>query len=163
MINLTDRAPRPDEERAGGFISLAIGADVRQVPVLTIAANRTWKATFEAAVRKVLGRVEDVDTLDAVVGVLNDSTDLMIDLLVAYDAGGQLGGRAWIEGHATDDDVYQAMKRVTAAAYPFGIDLARMIPDLRAILATAVMRASAARTSSPPPSTGGRRGRSSKS
>ena len=111
---------RSDEEIASGTIRLALGGQERLLPVLPIARNRVWTAAFAAAIEKQLAEVPQLDTLGDASAAIAGATDMLIDLLVAYDEGGVLGGRDWIENNATAPQVYEAFKAVTAAAFPFG-------------------------------------------
>ena len=128
---------RPDEQVAGGYISMSLGGQSFDVKVLPIAANRRWTAHLAETMRTVLGEVGPVESADQVATLLAQQAETMMDLLIAYDAAGDkaLPERDWIDTHATDGECYEAMKRVTAAAYPFGPDLLRIVPELVPMLA----------------------------
>jgi hypothetical protein len=150
---------RPDEEVAGGYISATLGGQVRNLPVLPIARNREWKRQFDATVRD-MGANAESDDFDEVVRALSDSIETMLDLLIAYDDTSSLGGREWIDKHATDREVYELFKKVTDAAFPFGFDLmARMLGELRMQMAR--LAAGSRPTSSVRPSTGSARRKTS--
>ena len=78
----------------------------------------------------------------------------MMDLLIAYDQMGAearetqpvLPEREWIDTHATDTECYEAMKRVTAAAYPFGPDLLRIVPEFLPMILNSLTKGAAAAT-----------------
>jgi hypothetical protein len=149
---------RSDVEIVSGRLALVLGGQVRDLPVLPIARERVWTEKFTAAIDAQLAAVGSLESVGAVATSLARATDTLIDLLVAYDEGNVLGGREWIESNATSGEVYEAFKQVTAAAFPFGLDLARWAPQARAILLQAVLNsASSASTSSRPAPTAGRR------
>ena len=150
---------RPDEEVAAGFISATLGGQARNLPVLSIERNREWKKVYNATVSELGGDAES-DDFDAVVDLLSGAIDKMVDLLIAYDETGALGGREWIDKHATDREVYELLKGpVLQAAFPFGIDLmAQVLGAIRANMAR--LAVSSPSTSSSQRSTGGRRRRS---
>ena len=152
---MTDPTPlRPDEEVAGGYISVTLGAQAKRLPVLPIVRNREWKRQFDAMVAE-LGMNTESDDFEEVVRALSDSIEKMLDLLIAYDETGALGGKEWIERHASDGEVYETFKKVKDAAYPFGFDLmARVLGEVR--LNMARLAAGSKSTSSLPPNTGGR-------
>lgn len=152
---MTDPTPlRPDEEVAGGFISATLGGQAKSLPVLSVARNRKWKQQFDATAAEI-GASAESDDFEEVVRALSDSIEKMLDLLIAYDDTSSLGGREWIDQHATDREVYELFKKVTDAAFPFGFDLmARMLGELR--LQMGRLAAGSKSTSSSPPNTGGR-------
>jgi hypothetical protein len=164
---MTDPTPlRPDEQVAGAFLDVRLGGQEFVVTVLPISANRTWTAHLASEIRSKLETLEPIDSADQVAQLLAGQAETMMDLLIAYDAAGAktLPERDWIDTHATDGEVYEAMKRVTAAAYPFGPDLLRIVPELvpmlmqsltKGIASAAVSMASLRYTSSAPPSTDG--------
>jgi len=159
---------RPAEQVVGGFLYVKLGGELYELTVLPMKANRHWTAHLAETVRTVLGKVEPLDTADQVAEALAAQAETMMDLLIAYDAAGGkvLPDREWIDTHATDRECYEAMKRVTAAAYPFGPDLLHIVPQFLPMLLDAVKQGSMAATvmwhsstsmSSSPPSTAGRR------
>ncbi len=158
---MTDPTPlRPDEEVAGGYISATLGGQAKSLPVLSVAQNRTWKSQFDTTVTQI-GASAESDDFDEIVRALSDSIEKMLDLLIAYDQTSSLGGREWIDQHATDREVYETFKKVTDAAFPFGFDLmARMLGELRQSLARKATGVGSKSTSSSAPSTGGRPRRS---
>lgn len=152
---------RPDEQVAGGFIAMSLGGQPKRLSVLTIDRNRDWTARFNATVAETIGKAGQLNDLDDMVRLLAGSIDVMLDLLVAYDDSGALGGREWIHKNATDREVYEALKKVTDAAFPFGVDLVNRVPGFVGMMMEAAIRvASSQSTSSAPRSTAGRRARS---
>ena len=150
---------RPDEEVAGGYISVTMGGQAKRLPVLPIVRNRDWKRQFDEMIAE-LGMNAESDDFDEIVRALSDSIEKMLDLLIAYDETAALGGREWMEQHASDGEVYEAFKRVKDAAYPFGFDLmARVLGEVRMNMAR--LAAGSKSMSFSPPNTGGRRRRSS--
>jgi hypothetical protein len=142
-FELPERTP---EQIAGRSIVVAMGGQVRHLPVLAIRPNRDWQATFSAAIEKVLVDLPSVDSLNDLSALATVGMERMVDLLVSYDATSALGGKEWIENNAAPAEVYEALKQVTAAAFPFGVDLARFAPELR----MALLQTMAARISSTP-------------
>jgi hypothetical protein len=117
-----------------------------------------------------------LETADEVIEAIAASADLMLDLLLAYDAAAEaatnskpvLPDREWLDTRATDRECYEAIKKVTGVSFPFGADILRIIPEVRPHLLGAVSKGVAAATvgliktslpstSSAPPSTGGDR------
>lgn len=145
---------RPDEQVAGGFLVVTLGGQSFDLPVLPIAANRRWTAHLAETIRGTLGDVGPVSSADQVANLLAKQAETMMDLLRSYDEFGAeafgkpqvLAEREWIDTHATDTECYEAMKRVTAAAYPFGPDLLRIVPELVPMLLSSLTKGVAAAT-----------------
>lgn len=133
---------RPDDQVAGGFLAMSLGGQSFDVKVLPMAANRKWTAHLAETVQAVLGKNETMTTAEDVAQLVARQAETMMDLLIAYDEAGDkvLPDREWIDTHATDTDCYEALKRVTAAAYPFGPDLLRIAPQVMPLLMQAASR-----------------------
>jgi hypothetical protein len=120
------------------------------VAPLTIDRNREWKKrladTVGAGWASLAGSAEDWKKLVATVAAM---TDQHIDLLVAYDEAGSLGGAEWIAGHATEREVWTGLKAVLDEAFPQIAELLRKVPP--AILIPTVLQLLATSTSSPSP------------
>jgi hypothetical protein len=163
---MTEPVPlRPDEQVAGGFLHVTLGGQAFELKVLPMGENRKWTAHLATEIRDKLQRLEPLGSADAVADLLAQQAETMMDLLIAYDVGKVLPEREWIDTHATDRECYEAMKRVTAAAYPFGPDLLRIVPELipmivdslsRGMAAATVAMASSRSTSGSRPNTAGR-------
>lgn len=153
------RAPeaRPDEQVVGGFIPVELGGEAKVLPVLSIRENRTWTKLFAGSIRAKLEAVGPLQSVDEVVGLLVESMDTMMDLLVAYDRDKVLGDKEWIDTHATDREVYETLKRVTAAAFPFGVDLRTLVPELIPMLMSSLTQGVAIATVALSQSTNGSR------
>ena len=173
---MSDPTPlRPDEQVAGGFLYVTLGGQDYRLAVLSIRANREWTALLARDIRTKLGAVGPLVSADQVAEELAKSAETMMDLLIAYDAAGDkvLPDREWIDTHATDTECYTAMKRVTAAAYPFAPDLLRIVPEFIPLLmqsiqngvavGTVAIAASSRSTKRSAPSTAGRRATSKSS
>lgn len=153
---------RPDEEVAGGYISATLGGQARSLPVLPRAENREFQRVYKERVGQTIKSAGELNDLEDVIQLMSASIDEMMEVVLIYDKTGALGGREWIDTHATDREIYELFKKVTHAAHPFGQDLVAAIPDLRAMLLRSMLRAAAGSpsTSSSPPSTAGRRKKS---
>jgi hypothetical protein len=152
---------RPDEEVAGGYISATLGGQVKRLPVLPRARNRGFQKVYGERIRTTIENAGKLDDLEDVIEMMSSSIDEMLDVVLIYDESASLGGREWIDTHATDREIYNLFKQVTHAAHPFGKDLLAVVPDLRALLLRATLRMAGSRsTSSSRRSTAGSRKRS---
>lgn len=124
---------RPDEQVAGGFLSVTLGGRPYELAVLPMRTNREFLRRVDAAVKALRADASGLDTLDGVVDFLAGQAETMMDLLIEYD---QLGGspslpdREWIDTHATDRECYEGFKRVTAAASPLAEEALRIAPQI---------------------------------
>jgi hypothetical protein len=112
---------RSEEEIFAGELRLRLGGEEKVIRELRIAELREWRAQFEEAV----GGEGKLDLTKPVLAAkqLGGVGDDEIDLLLAYDKDGKLGGRAWVEEHATQTDLHRAFRQVQEAAFPFVTDL----------------------------------------
>lgn len=167
MIPFRASESRPDEQVVGGFIPVEMGGEAKVLPVLSIRENRAWTKLFAGSIRAKLDAVGPIKSVDEVVTLLMASMDTMMDLLVSYDRDKVLGDKEWIDTHATDREVYETLKRVTAAAFPFGVDLRTLVPELLPMLLGSLTQgvaiatvALSQSTNGSPPNTAGRRPKS---
>lgn len=140
--------------RAG--VPLVIGGETRLVTPLTIAQNREWK-------RLLADKIAGLDIGSSWASFLlrlSTLTDDQVELLVAYDRHNALGGREWIEAHATDTEVWDALKEVLELAYPQlrelkKLPIGEMIPSIvRLVTGQSMSSASPSGDSTQPASTG---------
>ena len=141
----------PAEEEAilaRGGIRIVLGGHAKFVAPLTIDRNRAWKKTLAEKVgggwTALAGSAEDWTKLIATVASM---TDQHIELLVAYDETGSLGGAEWIGSHATEREVWTGLKAVLDEAFPQIAELLRKVPP--AILIPTVLQLLGSSTSSP--------------
>lgn len=125
----------------GPTVVLVLGGvrkTIRQLPART---NEAWKKQLAETVgAKFLGKgpLDDVDKLSTAFAGL---TDAQVELLVAYDEDGRLGGADWILDHAAASEIWTAFKEVLIAAFPFLADakrapalVAELLPQLVALV-----------------------------
>jgi hypothetical protein len=162
----------------GAYVPITLAGKSYQLRELPRRANREWQDLLTAEVRKAMSNSGPLETADEVIEAVAASADLMLDLLLSYDAAAEaattskpvLPDREWLDTRATDRECYEAIKKVTGVSFPFGADVLRIIPEVRPYLLQAVSKGVAAATvgliktslpstSSAPPSTDG--GRSS--
>lgn len=136
----------------GAYVPITLAGKPYQLRELPRRANRQWQAHLTIEVRKAMASSDPLETADEVIDALAASGDLMLDLLIAYDASGAeaweiptvLPDREWLDTRATDRECYEAIKKVTGVSFPFGADLLRIIPEIRPMLLQAVSKGVAA-------------------
>ena len=131
-------------------IQIVLGGHAKTVAPLTIDRNRGWKKglaeTVGVAASSLVGSAEDWTKLIATVAAMSGQH---IDLLVAYDEAGSLGGREWITTHATEREVWTGLKAVLDEAFPQIAELLRKVPP--AVLIPTVLQLLGSSMSSPSP------------
>lgn len=145
---LTPAAEEAILARSG--IRIVLGGHVKHVVPLTIDRNRAWKALLAERVglawASLASSAEDWSQLVATLATI---TEAHVDLLVAYDEAGSLGGREWIETHGTEREVWEGLKGVLDEAFPHLAELLRRVPP--AVLLPTVLQLLGSSMSSPSP------------
>jgi len=147
MVELLE--PRGEEEiLANSGLAVVVGGVPKSIRALPIRANRDFKELLAERLSSFMGPLtgmQDSDDWGLVIRVVAGSTDLLLDLVLAYDQEAALGGREWLEEHATEGEIYATFKVVMVAAFPFLRD-AGLYPQLMSEL---LGRRSVSSTSSP--------------
>ena len=130
-----------DEQIWANALPLVLGGVTKHVRPLAANPSKRWKELLAERFRETFGSFETRGNDWAqVLGLVAGFTDLQIELLVAYDHEGRLGGPEWIGDNASELEIYEAFKAVTVAAFPFLADAQRfpqllgtLLPQLLAI------------------------------
>lgn len=133
---------RSEEEVLSGLLPVAIGGVVKRVPVLKIRAAREWKEALAVSLARDVGSM-DIKSLDSLGAVGNMAGDKILELVLAYDTSGALGGREWIEEHGDDTQVYTAFRAMLEVSFPFVNDLRSAMGQLREVLGLAAVNQAA--------------------
>jgi hypothetical protein len=144
---------RPAEDILGRVVHLKLGTQVFDLPVLTIAGNKRWKAQLDTTLTSLLDGVENTDLSDttALLGALSRQTDELVGLLISYDTSHVLPTLEELEEIAYEDQLIAAVREVWRAANPF------VVGALEAAAAALQESASSAPTSTSQRPTAGRR------
>lgn len=131
---------------------------VKRVPTLKRAASREWKAMLGDKVG-VAGKL-DISELGTATGALNVGSDIIADLVMAYDSGGVLGDSAFIDANVDDAQLYAALRAFLEVSFPFVSDLRSALVEVRGLIAmpappNSTSGRSTTGTSTPTPSTTG--------
>ena len=131
---------RTIDEIAGGYINAQVGATVKELPTLKIRAARAWRTAVVEAFGSISATTLslDVEALreKGIAGALGLAplaqlgSDRILDLVVAYDPGGVLGGRDWLEAHADDAELYTLFRVILGVVFPFASDLRSGLAEL---------------------------------
>jgi hypothetical protein len=151
---------RPAGDILSRTVRITLGGKEYSLPVRSIKANREWLAKVNGQTVALLkGLDTSGDDLGALMGLLGNQIDPLIDLLLAYDSEGVLPTRDEIESIEPDAslDVLEAVQGVWRAANPLvGTSITSMTTG------EALGNVSSVPTSSPPRNGAGRRSRSKK-
>jgi hypothetical protein len=123
---------RSEEDVLSGVLRVVVGGRERELPVRSIASSRAWKLELTKAIAGNVGGMS-LDSLEDGGAVANAIGDRILDLVVAYDEGAALGGREYLEEHATDREIYFAFRAILEATFPFVRDLRSILVELKAL------------------------------
>lgn len=140
-------ATRTAEDVLGAILPVTIGGQPRVLPVLPIGACRVWRSGLASAVDQGIGKMSLGDLADGG-EVLNAIGDQVLDLVIAYDTSAALGGREYLESHATDAELYAIFRRMLEVSFPFVRDLRGLIAELKLLGLGELLAASRATSSS---------------
>ena len=149
---------RPAEALLSRTIRFSIGGTEYTLPVRSIKANREWKETVNAGTAGILSGLEaSGDNIAALLNVLSNQIDPLLDALLSYDQTGVLPSREEIEAIEPDCslEIVAAVQEVWRAANPL---VATAVEQAKT--GEAMTNGSSRPTSSPRPSTAGRPRRS---
>ena len=123
-----------EEDILAGIMRVRIGGVEKALPTLKLRKARAWKEQ----VGEVLGTSLDGFELNGsadLAGLALVAGDRMLDLVLAYDETGALGGREWLEDNADDAQVYAILRTLLDRSFPFVRDLNAVVARLREALA----------------------------
>lgn len=143
-------AERSAEDVAAGILRIAVGGTVREVPTLKAKYVGAWAEQVllvDATGKAVRIKPFEEWTAFDVAQLAGPALDRVIDLIVAYDRTGALGGREWLLENADPPQLQEALTAMLGNAFP--------LADSPEVLAATVMGQVAA-ASSPPRSMNGR-------
>lgn len=141
-----------------GRVRLTFGGTTYTLPVRSIRTNREWKESLDGRLAGMLSVLTTAsENTTAILLALASATGPMLDALSQYDETHVLPPRDELERLATEMEVVRAVAEVWLAANPLLV-----MATLGMVNQTpaATTNGSSAPTSSPRPSTAGRRARS---
>jgi len=152
---------RSAEDRARGEVPVSFGigdaAETMRIAALPSRPNRAWQEKFREAAKGLFAELEADDTGTVMISLLTGATDFQLGLLEAYSP--ERLSRAWVEEHATEEQILDAFLQVTAAAFPLPFKLGRVLLANRQVAQwirlELVRLLYSSSTSSSPPSGGG--------
>lgn len=141
-------ATRSAEDVAAGILRIAVGGQERLVPTLSIKDTREWQMGLATGPSGFTVPVTEDDWTAATVAEFTGLTlEAVLDVVVAYDKTGALGGREWLETHADPAQVYAAASQMAEVAFPFATDIPMVLAAL--VVRNVVGSASPSSTSGP--------------
>jgi hypothetical protein len=137
---------RTAEDVAAGILRIAIGGTVREVPTLKAKYVGAW--AMQVMLQDDAGELVKIKPLDEwtgadVAALAGPAIDRVIDLIVAYDRSGALGGRDWLEENADPPQLQTAFTQMLGNAFPLATS-----PDVLAGTIMAQVAAGSSRASS---------------
>lgn len=123
---------RSEEDVLAGVLRVRVDGAERELPVRRIRAARDWKRSLARNLVGGIGRI-DVRTLADGGDVAAVFGDRVLELVVEYDETAALGGRDYLEEHATDQEIYAIFRGILDVSFPFARDLRTAVSELRAL------------------------------
>ena len=116
---LSPEQQKAEEEALAGLIPVTIdggatsGGPFRfDLPVLKMGRARRWRKLVSETFAALVTPADSPEGNDAMAGA-------QLDLIVAYDDRGVLGGREWLEEHATDEESDTLYNLIVEKSYRF--------------------------------------------
>jgi hypothetical protein len=107
---------RTPEDIASGILRIGMGGTVKAVPTLKAKYIEAWGALLAS---DDPGATVPSEWTVADVGALSGrTTERLIDLCIAYDRAGALGGREWLAENADPQQLYAAVVAMVGNAFP---------------------------------------------
>ena len=110
-------AERSEEEVATGVLQISVGGVVKAMPTLPIKHIPEWAKLLDAVTPSGIAASDPEEGFTLIARVTLAG---LLDLVVAYDRSGALGGREWIEEHADPAEMKAAAVQMADNAFPFG-------------------------------------------
>ncbi len=110
---MTERLP---EDVAIGVLRVVIGGSERSLPTLKAKYVPEWARKLDDLTPS--DHESDPDNGFAIIAQV--SLAGLLDLIVAYDRTGALGGREWIEENADPSELAEVARQMAGNAFPFG-------------------------------------------
>jgi hypothetical protein len=107
---------RSDEEVVTGLLRISVGGIVKMMPTLPIKYIEAWAEVLDAKTP----HAESADPTRGFTFVARITLGGLLDLVLAYDRTGALGGREWLEEHADPAELRDAALAMAGNAFPFG-------------------------------------------
>lgn len=123
---------RTEEEVVAGLLPVTVGGIKKPLRILTMRESRVWKLSLVKIVGTDVAAI-DVKKAEDVGTLVDAASDKILDLVVAYDVDGTIGGREWLETNASDLEVYTIFRRLLEVSFPFVKDLRTALAEIRAL------------------------------
>lgn len=137
---------RSEEDSVTRVLRISVGGVVKTMPTLPIDQIGEWAKMLDALTPSSAGQGDPNQGFAFIASVTLTS---LLDLVLAYDKTGALGGREWLEKNADPAELKTAAEQMAENAFPFG-EAAAVIASM---VVTRITQAVAA--SEPPSSTNG--------
>lgn len=162
--NEEDLSPAEQEEILSQSIAVQIGGQPKRLPIRTIKQEREWMGI---ALQKAgeMGEINLDLSPAGYTSMMALGNEAVLDLVIEYDRTNALGGREYIEAHASRREIYVILRRLIDEHFPFGGDLSGLlekVQGVQGILALARINSAQAKSGSGSEPSGNRAVRRSK-
>ena len=115
---------RGEQEAFAETITGTVNGEPITIPVLRIKHADAWRTELE--VQAAVVGTSIFEGLPGMIGMSSSMIEAMLELVIAYDRTGVLGGRDVFVENASDGEAWALFKQMIDASYPFVDDLNRM-------------------------------------
>jgi hypothetical protein len=86
-------------------------------------ASEEWQRVVASKLSEFSQSMQLDQSAESLSAFVNLTQSAILDLVVAYDRHGALGGREWLEENADPAQLYTAVRQMAEVAFPFVTDL----------------------------------------
>jgi hypothetical protein len=115
---------RTEEEVLSGLLQVSVGGMAKAVPTLKVVHVAEWGRLLAPA---SVGKVPTEWTMSDVASISGQTAERLLDLIVAYDRTGALGGREWLAEHADPAQLHAIVVQMVGNAFPLAVDPAALL------------------------------------
>jgi hypothetical protein len=111
-------AERSEEDAVTRVLRISVGGVVKTMPTLPIKHIAEWSKMLDALTPSADALGDPSEGFTTIAKITMSS---LLDLIVAYDRTGALGGREWLEENADPAELKTAAEQMAGNAFPFGV------------------------------------------
>jgi hypothetical protein len=108
---------RSEEDAVTRVLRISVGGVVKTMPTLPIKHIAEWAKLLDVLTPSTVAPGDPNEGFTLIASVTLTS---LLDLVIAYDQTGALGGREWLEEHADPAELKAAAEAMAGNAFPFG-------------------------------------------
>lgn len=144
---------RNPEDVVRGALRIWVGGGEKKVPTLKIRASEAWVLVAAEKIGPLTLSLAAEESPEVLGSFAVLTQNAILDLVVAYDTTGALGGRQWLEDNADPLEVFTALRQMARVALPF-VDGVGIVMEVLARMERLVLSLKSLTSTSGPSPTG---------